>query len=140
MKKIFTKIIEEDGVNKYKMKKNSSNISVVIRTKNEERWIGHAIQSIIDNLRQSEIIIVDNNSTDETLNIVKSFIADPLLNNNPNSNYTKIRIFKIKDYSPGKFLNFGVKKAKFNNLMILSAHCVIKKINVKNIKENLNSK
>ena len=36
-------------------------ISIIIRSKNEERWIGHAIQSVIDNLPNNEIIIVDNN-------------------------------------------------------------------------------
>ena len=35
-------------------------ISVVIRTRNEERWIGHVIQSVIDHLDKPEIIIVDN--------------------------------------------------------------------------------
>ena len=31
-------------------------ISVVIRTRNEERWIGHVIQSVIDHLDKPEII------------------------------------------------------------------------------------
>ena len=119
-----------------KNKKNES-ISVIIRSKNEERWIGHAIQSILDNLTKPEIIVIDNFSKDETINIVKSFIVDPLLNNNKNRNYTKIKIFQLKDYSPGKSLNFGIRKSKFNNIMILSAHCVIKKIDIKKIKENL---
>ena len=64
-------------------KKNQS-ISVIIRSKNEERWIGHAIQSVLDNLIKPEIIIIDNFSTDETINIVKSFVVDPLLSNNKN--------------------------------------------------------
>jgi len=117
-------------------KKNQS-ISVIIRSKNEERWIGHAIQSILDNLTKPEIIIIDNFSKDETINIVKSFVVDPLLNNNKNRNYTKIKIFQLKDYSPGKSINFGVRKARFNNIMILSAHCVLKKINFEEIKKNL---
>ena len=29
---------------------NNENISVIIRVKNEEQWIGHAIQSILDNI------------------------------------------------------------------------------------------
>ena len=33
-------------------------ISVVIRTRNEERWIGHVIQSVIDHLDKPEIIIM----------------------------------------------------------------------------------
>ena len=56
--------------------KNKLEVSVVIRTKNEERWIGHTIQSVIDKLYKPEIIIVDDNSTDNTLQIVKSFVQD----------------------------------------------------------------
>ena len=46
-------------------------ISVIIRSKNEERWIGHCIQSVIEFLDKPEIIIVDNNSSDETIDIIK---------------------------------------------------------------------
>ena len=120
-----------------KNKNYHEDISVVIRTKNEERWIGHTIQSILDNLKKPEIIIIDNFSDDNTINIIKSFIADPLLNSNTNKNYTKIKIYQMKDYSPGKALNYGIKKCKFKNIMILSAHCVIKKINTTNLKKNL---
>jgi len=120
------------------MKKiKDQNVSVIIRTKNEEQWIGHVIQSVVDNLKKPEIIIIDNFSKDATLDIIKNFIADPLLDNNANNKYTKIKIFQVKDYAPGKALNFGIKKAAFNNIMILSAHCVIKKIDIKKIKENL---
>ena len=48
-------------------------ISVIIRNRNEERWIGHAIQSILDRLYKPEIIIIDNKSTDKTLDIVKKY-------------------------------------------------------------------
>ena len=41
-------------------------ISVIIRNKNEERWIGHAIQSCVDHLDDPEILIIDNKSTDES--------------------------------------------------------------------------
>ena len=46
-----------------------TNISVIIRTRNEERWIGHSIQSVLNHLPNSEIIIVDNKSNDETIKI-----------------------------------------------------------------------
>ena len=36
-------------------------LSVIIRAKNEERWIGHTIQSVLDFFPGSEIIIIDNN-------------------------------------------------------------------------------
>ena len=34
-------------------------------------------------------------------------------------------------------LNLGVKNSSFENIMIISAHCVITKINVGDIKNNL---
>ena len=43
-----------------------ADVSVIIRSRNEERWIGHCIQSVLDNIYKPEIIIVDNNSTDNT--------------------------------------------------------------------------
>ena len=48
-------------------------ISVIIRNKNEERYIGYAIQSVIDNFNSPEIIIVDNKSSDNSLEIISSF-------------------------------------------------------------------
>ena len=88
----------------------SDKISVIIRSRNEDRWIGHAIQSVLDFIYKPEIIIVDNNSTDETENIVRHFTQDPLLNDKKNKQYTKIKIIKIDNYTPGKALNMGVKK------------------------------
>ncbi len=100
-------------------------ISVIIRSKNEERWIGHSIQSVIDTFQDVEIIIIDNGSVDDTLFIVKNFIEDPTFKNKSGS-YADIKIFSMDDYTPGKSLNFGISKCKNENIMILSAHCVIK--------------
>jgi len=106
-------------------------ISVIIRTKNEERYVGYAIQSILDNIIKPEIIILDSGSSDRTLEIVRLFTQDKKLKNNDNLNYTDIKVFQIKNYTPGKSLNFGIKKAKNDNIMIMSAHCVLNKINLK---------
>ena len=111
-------------------------ISVIIRVKNEEQWIGHCIQSVLEFIHKPEIIIVDNKSEDETIPIVKSFREDPLLKDSKNSQYTKIKILSIDDYSPGKSLNFGIKKASNSIILIISAHCVIRKMNLaKHIKD-----
>ena len=109
-----------------------SDFSVVIRTHNEERWIGHAIQSVLDYFEKPEIIIVDNGSTDKTIDIVKSFIQDPALETEAKFNYTKIKIKYIDNYSPGKALNVGVKHSSNKYVLIISAHCVLNKINIKN--------
>ena len=53
--------------------KNDENVSVIIRTKNEEQFIGHVVQSVVDNLKKPEIIIIDNFSEDATLDIIKLF-------------------------------------------------------------------
>ena len=82
-------------------------ISIVIRTRNEERHIGYSIQSCIDNFTNPEIIIVDDNSLDETLKIISLFDKHD------------IKVFKIKkSYSPGYSLNYGVSKCK-NDLVLV---------------------
>ena len=72
------------------MKKNK--VSVISRTRNEERWIGHSIQSVIDCLDKPEIIIIDNNSTDKTIDIVKYFMQAPDLELSEKSGHTTIKI------------------------------------------------
>ena len=98
--------------------KKKIDLSIVLRTRNEEKWVGHAIQSILDHLYKPEIIIIDNNSTDQTLDIVRHFIQEPHLEKTV-SKYTDIKIFNIKDYSPGKSLNLGVKKSTKKFVMIM---------------------
>tara|TARA_Y100000768_G_C23783346_1_gene589097 strand:- start:83 stop:766 length:684 start_codon:yes stop_codon:yes gene_type:complete len=109
--------------------KLKSKFSVIIRSRNEESWIGHTIQSVLDNIFKPEIIIIDNNSKDRTIEIVKLFSQDPNLYDKKNPNYTKIKILNIDDYTPGKSLNLGIKNASNENILILSSHCVLKKFN-----------
>ena len=90
------------------------NVSVVIRTLNEEQWIGHTIQSVLDHIPNPEITIVDNYSTDNTIKVVKLFQKDPNLNDKDNLQFTKINIIKIEDYTPGKAINIGVKESSNN--------------------------
>ena len=48
-------------------------VSVIVRTKNEEKHIGYCIQSVTDFIGKPEIIIVDNESTDSTIPIINRF-------------------------------------------------------------------
>lgn len=89
-------------------------VSVVIRNRNEEEFIGFAIQSVIDYLPDAEIIVVDNNSTDDSLEVINMF-----------KHRIPIKIIKILNYSPGKALNMGIKEAKSDVILILSAHSQI---------------
>jgi glycosyltransferase involved in cell wall biosynthesis len=54
-------------------------VSVIIPTFNREKFLGKAIQSVLaQSFPDFEIIIVDDGSTDETAEVVKSFPADRL--------------------------------------------------------------
>ena len=68
-------------------------ISIIVRTKNEERWIESCLERIYDQKKvKFEIVIVDNYSTDKTIKIVNKFLKQ-------NKN---IKIVKIKKFLPGK--------------------------------------
>lgn len=114
----------------------NNKFSVIIRCKNEERWIGHTIQSVIDFIPNNEVIIIDNSSNDSSLEIARSFRKDPDLIGN-NENYTSVNIMNVDRYTPGSALNLGVQNAKYDNILIISSHCVLKKFNVSAIIEEL---
>ena len=95
---------------------NSEKYSIVIRVRNEERWIGYALQSIVDHIGEScEIIIVNNGSMDDSIRIVNLF------------DYLTVKKIDISssDYTPGKALNLGIKNASRERVLLLSAHCQI---------------
>ena len=110
-------------------KEKEGGISVVIRTKNEERWIGHTIQSVLELLNKPEIVVVDNNSSDQTISVVRHFQQDPELNSSESPQYTNIKIVEIDDYSPGKALNKGVLNCSNKYILVISSHCVLIKFN-----------
>ena len=47
--------------------------TVIIRSKNEQRYIGYCIQSITDFIGKPKIVLIDNESTDDTITIVNRF-------------------------------------------------------------------
>jgi len=102
------------------------NISIIIRNRNENEYIGFAIQSCLDHFHKPEIIIIDNNSTDDSLQTVNLF-----------KDRTTIKIIPIDDYTPGKSINLGVKYATKDIILVLSAHSQITKVDLKAIKNNL---
>lgn len=93
-----------------------NNIAIIIRTLNEGQYLESVIKSIlkqrIDNCK-IYIIIVDSGSTDNTLEIAKSF------------NTKVINILK-KDFTYGYALNIGLEYAKdIASIGIsLSGHCI----------------
>ena len=53
---------------------NSSLVSIIIRTKNEERWISSCLDAVYSqNYKSFEVIVVDNESTDKTIEKVLQY-------------------------------------------------------------------
>ena len=56
------------------MKKSTPLVSLVIRTKNEERWISSCLDEVFkQSYKNFEVIIVDNESSDKTVEIAKQY-------------------------------------------------------------------
>ena len=85
--------------------------SIIIRTKNEERWITQTLSAVFNQkYKNFEVIIVDNESSDKTVEKAKQFKVS--------------KILKCGEYRPGKALNFGIRAAKGDFLVMLSGHCI----------------
>lgn len=102
-------------------------VSIIVRTKNEERWISHCLKMIASQSYQDfEIILVDNASTDHTVNVAKRFAIEKIIN--------------IDDFKPGLAINQGIHASSGKYIVCLSAHCVPVDINwLANLVRNLNS-
>ena len=88
-------------------------ISIIIRTKNEEAWIAHCLSMVYkQDFKDFEVILIDNRSTDNTVNIAKRFPID--------------KIQYIDKFLPGKALNQGILLSTGRYIVCLSAHCVPK--------------
>ncbi len=80
--------------------KNSPKISVVIPAYNEEKYLPNLLSSLkSQSFRDFEIIVVDNNSTDKTAKIARSFGA-------------KVVKEKIKGMTPAREKGFSSAKAE----------------------------
>jgi glycosyltransferase involved in cell wall biosynthesis len=88
-------------------------VSIIIRCKNEERFIGRTLKEISNQNVEIpyEVIIVDSGSTDQSLKIASTY---------------NVRIFQIPSdsFSYGYALNHGIEKANGKIIVNLSAHCV----------------
>lgn len=86
--------------------------SIIIRTFNEQKYIGKLLQAIREQDYQDyEIILVDSGSTDDTLSIAKNF-ADKILQ------------IESRDFTFGYSLNYGCKRAQGKYIVIISGHAI----------------
>ena len=94
--------------------KNSPLVSIIIATKNEGRNIGNCLKSVREQSYPSsalEVIVVDNNSTDDTFKIAKSFTEKVYL--------------KGPERSAQR--NYGAQEAKGKYILYLDADMILSK-------------
>ena len=91
-------------------------VSIIVRTHNESYWIGKCLHEIFNQkYKNFEVIVVDNQSKDDTKKIVKK--------NFPNC---KLVNYKSKVFKPGAAINHGIKFSKGELVCIISGHCIPK--------------
>ncbi|MBI04998.1 MAG: hypothetical protein CMI96_04185 [Pelagibacteraceae bacterium] len=109
------------------MKKNIKNakVSIIIRVKNEEKWITSCLRAVFSQTYKNfEVILVDNNSSDNTIKKAKEF---------------KVKILNINKFFPGKAINLGIKNSSGDIIVCLSGHCIPKNNSwLKTLIKNLN--
>jgi glycosyltransferase involved in cell wall biosynthesis len=108
------------------------NVSVVIPIYNEEKTIEKTIRSLLhQNYRgKFEIIVVDSESTDKTVEIVKNFLKKS----------KKIKLFFIKDRNIAKARNVGIKNSRGEIIAFIDAGRIAPKNWMKKIVEILEDK
>lgn len=85
-------------------------VSIIIRTKNEERWISSCLKGIFaQTYKDFEVILIDNESTDQTIYKAKKF---------------PIKVLGINNFLPGRAINLGVSNSQGEIIVILSGHCI----------------
>jgi rhamnosyltransferase len=85
--------------------------SIIIRTRNEERWIRSCLEAVFgQEFNDLEVVLVDNQSTDRTLEISRKF---------------DVRVVEHRTkYYPGQALNEGIRNSTGDLLVMLSGHCI----------------
>jgi rhamnosyltransferase len=87
-------------------------ISIVIRAKNEEQYLGEVIRALLaqDESEEFEILVLDSGSADRTLEIARSLPV-------------RIEEIPARSFTFGRALNLGMKLAQGRIIVYVSAHC-----------------
>ncbi|MCK5043484.1 glycosyltransferase family 2 protein [Candidatus Pacearchaeota archaeon] len=95
------------------------NVSVIIPTYNEEKDVEDCLKSLrSQSIKNVEIVIVDDGSTDSTIKLAEKY---------------KIKILKQNHQGPGAARNFGAKNALGNILIFIDADMAFDKNYLKNL-------
>ncbi|GEM_PF-212042 len=86
-------------------------VSIIIRTKNEERWIVSCLKAVFSqDFKDFEVILVDNCSQDKTVEKASQFKL--------------AKIITCENYKPGLALNLGIRQSSGKYIVCLSGHCI----------------
>lgn len=107
------------------MNNNPKKISVILRVRSKEFYVGFCIQSLIDSLSNFEIIVINNKTDEGTLKTIKHFQKSDEVIPDKKNNHVNIKFIDIENYTPGKALNLGNKYATGEYTLIISSHCKI---------------
>lgn len=86
------------------------NVSIIIRSFNEEKWIGACLKAVFaQDYEDFEVILVDSGSVDQTVNKARQY---------------PVKLVTINGFLPGKAINEGIRASEGQYLVCLSAHCI----------------
>lgn len=89
----------------------SCTVSIIVRAKNEEKWISSCLSGVFrQDFKDFEVILVDNCSSDRTVEKAKTF---PIK-----------RVLTVDEFYPGRALNLGISHSTGRYIVCLSAHCI----------------
>jgi rhamnosyltransferase len=85
-------------------------VSIIIRSRNEERWIGRCLKMVFrQSFRDFEVVLVDNLSSDHSVPIARRY---------------PVKVVSVDRYRPGRAINDGVRASSGDLIVCLSAHCI----------------
>ncbi|KAA5597151.1 glycosyltransferase family 2 protein [Blastochloris sulfoviridis] len=88
-------------------------ISIIIRTKNEERWMRPCLEAVMAQRVDMpvEVVLVDNASTDKTVDKAQAIMPG-------------LKLVRVEEFLPGRAINDGIRAASGDYIVCLSAHCI----------------
>ena len=105
-------------------------LAVVLLNYNGIELLKKFLPKVLKYSLEAEVVVIDNNSTDNSLEIVNLF-----------SDRTDIIIKNNSNYTPGSSINLGVLQASRKYILILSAHAQITSFKfeevIKNLEQNI---
>jgi glycosyltransferase involved in cell wall biosynthesis len=88
-------------------------LDVIVRTKNSEEFLKECLQSVIDEIPVRRIIVVDNGSTDKTIEIASSF--------------DKVDLYIEPTLNLGQLAKYGFLKAQTEWVVIIDSDMILRK-------------